>query len=135
MHYDDNWLYASDMPVKNAKYLRKNLTEAEKQLWRALRQRQLDGHYFRRQASIGAYVADFVCFKKRLIIEIDGGQHALKKQQDDKRTNWLQNEGFSVIRFWNNEVLENLEGVLESIRAVLNESPPPKPSPIKGEGL
>ena len=120
------------MPVKNAKRLRKNLTEAEKRLWRSLRQRQLNGHYFRRQAAIGPYVADFVCFKKRLIVEVDGGQHVFKNNHDEKRTQWLKSEGFRVIRFWNNDVLENSEGVLASILEALNESPPPYPPPSRG---
>jgi len=124
VHSDNDRRYALVMSIKNAKQLRKNPTEAEKKLWHVLRQRQLNGHYFRRQAAIGPYVADFVCFKKGLIIEVDGGQHAQNKEHDEKRTQWLQGEGFKVIRLWNNDVLENLDGVLRSICAVLKESPP-----------
>jgi len=81
--------------------------------------RQVDGLRFRRQAPIGRYIVDFVCFEQRLIIEIDGGQHADRTGQDAARTRWLEGEGFRVIRFWNNDVLDNTEGVVESIRLAL----------------
>jgi len=95
-----------------AKKLRKSLTEAERLLWSYLRNRQL-GVKFRRQEPIGRYIVDFVCFEKRLVVEVDGGQHG--GSYDDERDRWLNMQGFRVLRFWNNEVLKNIEGVLEVI--------------------
>jgi len=114
------------------------MTDAERKLWSRLRAHQLGAH-FRRQAPLGPYVLDFVCFTARVVVEVDGGQHA-DSEKDHVRDAWLQAQGFRVLRFWNNEVLENIDGVLEAIMAELNKapppqaSPPPRPSPIKGEG-
>ena len=96
--------------VKRARRLRRASTEAEK-----LRARQLGGAKFRRQTPIGPYIVDFVSFEHKLVLEIDGGQHNAPagRQHDLKRTAWLENRGFRVLRFWNNQVLANLEGVLE----------------------
>jgi ATP-dependent helicase HrpA/adenine-specific DNA-methyltransferase len=102
-----------------AKALRRQLTDAERALWSRLRNRQLDDHKFRRQVPIGPYVVDFVCFEQKLIIEIDGGQHAENIEQDLSRTEWLEQEGYRVIRFWNNEVLGNTDGVLQAIEKAL----------------
>jgi very-short-patch-repair endonuclease len=96
--------------------LRKNQTDAENLLWRHLRRKQLDGFRFRRQQPIGKCIVDFVCLEKRLILEIDGGQHAIEQNKDKQRDNWLIAEGYRILRFWNNDVLTNLEGVLEIIR-------------------
>ncbi len=95
--------------------------------------KQLEGVKFRRQAPIGQYIVDFVAFEKRLVIEIDGGQHAEEneKDKDHQRDAWLNSQGFRVLRFWNNEVLQNLEGVLETIRLNCLRHPPLTP-PIKG---
>ena len=101
----------------NAAMLRQNATECEKQLWAALRNRQLDGFKFRRQATIGPYVVDLLCAEHRLIVEVDGGQHS--DEADLSRTRFLEGQGYSVIRFWNHEVIENLDGVLVSIRQAL----------------
>jgi very-short-patch-repair endonuclease len=100
-------------PNAKARALRSNPTEAEKRLWQRLRYEQVDGFKFRRQAPIGGYIVDFVCFHARLVIELDGGQHADQIERDSERTGWLENEGFSVLRFWNNEVFDNIEGVEE----------------------
>ena len=102
-------------------------------MWRHLRGKQLEGVKFRRQHPIGKYIVDFVCLEKRLILEIDGGQHAEEdeREKDDRRDQWLRSEGFRILRFWNNEVLQNLEGVLETIRANCLRHPPLAP-PIKG---
>ena len=102
-----------------ARDLRHNPTEAERRLWSALRNRLLDGYRVRRQAPIGPYVLDFVCSAKRLVIELDGGQHAAQQDHDLARTEWLSSHGFRVLRFWNTEVLQNTTGVLESIRQTL----------------
>ncbi len=99
--------------ILRARNLRNNLTEAEKYIWYMLRSGNL-GAKFRRQAVIGRYIVDFVCYEKRLIIEVDGGQHA-DSMADKERDEWLKREGFEVLRFWNNDVLENREGVLEKI--------------------
>ena len=100
-----------------AKKLRKNQTRAEAALWNKLRAKQLEEVKFRRQQPIGNYIVDFVSFEKRVVIEVDGGQHAEKKKEDSKRDLFLIGSGFRVLRFWNNEVLENMNGVMETIRA------------------
>ena len=101
--------------LEKARKLRKNLTDAEKKLWAVIRKRQINNLKFRRQQPIGKYIVDFVCFEKKIIIEIDGGQHMENKDYDLKRSKWLEGQGFKVIRFWNNEVLENTDAVLETI--------------------
>jgi len=120
--------------IKLARQLRKNMTDAERKLWNILRNRNL-GVKFRRQEPIGDYIVDFVCYEKKLIIEIDGGQHCEDKR-DKIRDRWLENQGFKVLRFWNNEVLSNIEGVVEIIKKNLfSPSPSPQPSPTRGEGV
>jgi very-short-patch-repair endonuclease len=99
-----------------AKTLRKKSTDAENVLWKQLRRKQLEGLKFRRQQPIDNYVVDFVCFEKRIVIEVDGGQHSIGRDKDSERDNYLVINGFKVLRFWNNEVLQNIEGVLEMIR-------------------
>ena len=98
-----------------AKALRKNQTEAEMRLWCFLKAKQVGGLKFKRQAPIGNYIADFVCFDARLIIEIDGGQHSSETSKDFERTMWLQSQGFKVLRFWNNDVLGNTDAVMTMI--------------------
>lgn len=110
--------------VAKARSLRSNSTEAERKLWRLLRGRQLDGHKFVRQLTIGRYVADFVCREAALVIEVDGGQHA-QSQSDALRTACLNSEGYSVLRFWNNEVLGNIAGIHDAIMSVLALNPLP----------
>jgi very-short-patch-repair endonuclease len=105
-----------DSLVNLAKSLRKRQTDAEKLLWWHLRSKQINGLKFRRQEPIGQYIADFVCFEARLIIELDGGQHAGQQSQDQERESWFMGQGFRTLRFWNHEVLENIEGVVEVIR-------------------
>jgi very-short-patch-repair endonuclease len=99
-----------------AKELRNNATEVELLLWRRLRNRQLEDVKFRRQQPIEAYIVDFVSFDKKIIIELDGGQHAKNTGYDKQRDSCLSANGFTVLRFWNSDVLENIEGVLEIIR-------------------
>ena len=117
--------------TKIAKVLRRRLTDTERLLWRHLRAKHFLGLKFRRQEPIGRYIVDFVCHEKRLIIEVDGGQHAIDKDRDAKRDKWLNEQGYKVLRFWNNEVLTNIEGVLELIREESLSHPPLTP-PIKG---
>lgn len=99
-----------------AKSLRKNSTDAENLLWKRLKTRQVEGIKFRRQQPIENFIVDFVSFEKRMIIELDGGQHAEDRHKDIERDKFLSEIGFRVLRFWNNEVLENIDGVLEVIR-------------------
>jgi len=100
---------------QRARALRKNMTDAVRALWHSLRNRQLGGFKFRRQKPIGSYIADFVCIEKKIIIEVDGGQHALQKEHDIKRSEYLKEEGYRVLRFWNNEVLTETDAVLNNI--------------------
>jgi len=102
-----------------ARRLRINQTEAEKKLWHYLRAKQMSAAKFRRQQPVGPYIVDFVSFEKKLVIEIDGGQHAeeLSRTQDEVRDGWLKQQGYTLLRFWNNEVLENIDGVWEVIRS------------------
>jgi very-short-patch-repair endonuclease len=104
--------------TQRARVLRQQPTEAEKLLWCYLRRKQLEGAKFRRQQPIGEYLVDFVSFSHRLVVEVDGGQHAQPREQltDRRRDAWLQEQGFTVLRFWNNDVLKNVEGVIEAVR-------------------
>jgi very-short-patch-repair endonuclease len=113
-----------------AKALRTNFTDTERLLWKYLRAKQMQGCKFRRQEPIGSYIVDFVCQEKRIVIEVDGGQHSTENKRDNKRDKWLKGQGYKVLRFWNNEVLANTEGVLEVIRDCLNH--PPLTPPLKG---
>src|SRR5262249_7420173 len=107
--------------TKRARRLRRDSTDAERRLWYRLRSRQIDGAKFIRREPIGPYVVDFVCRERRLIIEVDGGQHATDKR-DAVREKWLVDHGYRVVRFWNNDVLANTDGVLEAIANALNEA-------------
>ncbi|MDD2700055.1 MAG: ATP-dependent RNA helicase HrpA [Sideroxydans sp.] len=122
--------------LTHARLLRKNATDAENLLWQLLRRNQLHGFGFRRQHPLGAYILDFYCHQSKLAIELDGGQHAEEAQldHDAKRSAWLQAQGITVLRFWNNEVLTNAEGVLQRISEALKASPLPSPPP-EGEGI
>ena len=102
--------------IKYAKKLRKYSTKAETILWNKLRSRQLEGIKFRRQQPIDNYIVDFVSFEKRIIIELDGGQHARDMEKDQSRDEQLSAGGFTVLRYWNHDVLENIDAVLEYIR-------------------
>ena len=115
--------------VDRARELRQDMTDAEQKLWHHLRNRQLSGHKFRRQHDIDHYIADFACTEALLIVELDGGQHADQADYDERRTQHLQARGYRVLRFWNNDVLTNLEGVLTVILGSL-ASPAPHPDPL-----
>ena len=101
--------------TKRARKLRQNMTDAEGKLWTQLRDRRFENLKFRRQQPIGRYIVDFMCIEKKLIIEVDGGQHAIDKNEDTQRDRWLEEQGFTVMRFWNHDVLVNLKGVMEKI--------------------
>ena len=132
---------------ERAKQLRSNATGPEQLLWRALKSIPMYGSHFRRQVPIGPYVADFACLKARLIIELDGGHHSQDdvSARDEARTQWLESEGYRVIRFWNAELTENMPGVIDTIYAGLYGSlqseavalptpprPDGRPSPSRG---
>ena len=104
-----------------ARKLRKEATIQERRLWNLLKNRQLCGFRFKRQSPIGEYIVDFVCPEKKLVIEIDGGQHNNPEtiEYDEKRTTFLHSKGYTVIRFWNNEVYENIDGVIGKIKEYL----------------
>lgn len=116
------------MASERARSARKFQTDAERRLWFALRDRRLAGYRFRRQHPIGIFIVDFACTKHRLIVEADGGQHA-DNSDDAKRTAWLEAEGWRVLRFWNNDVLTNTEGVVETILRKLHDMEAPSPGP------
>jgi very-short-patch-repair endonuclease len=108
------------------KRLRVNSTDAERRLWAVLRNRRLLGYKFRRQHPIGRFVVDFACTRHRLVIEADGGQHA-DNEADERRTAWLESQGWRVIRFWNPDILRNAEGVVTMILQALEENSPHPP--------
>ena len=108
--------------MKNkARSLRRRQTDAEKFLWQHLRNRQLNGCKFRRQQPISPYIVDFACLEKKLIIELDGSQHMKAMEYDKPRDNFLKGKGFTVLRFWNNEIFAETEAVLELIYRKLNQ--------------
>ncbi|KAB2924963.1 MAG: endonuclease domain-containing protein [Candidatus Contendobacter sp.] len=116
--------------LNNAKTLRSHQTDAEQQLWHQLRAHRFMGLKFKRQKPIGHYIVDFICIEYQLIIEVDGGQHIDQMEYDDERTAWLESEGFMVLRFWNHEVLQEMDGVLERIRQAVVETAIPSPPPL-----
>jgi very-short-patch-repair endonuclease len=117
-----------------ARELRRNMTCAERVLWNRLKARRLDGLKFRRQEQIGRFIVDFIGFGRGIVVEADGGQHAVEREKDDERTRWLNSQGFTVLRFWNNNILANPEGVMETIRSACMVTPSPPPSPTVGRG-
>jgi very-short-patch-repair endonuclease len=125
-----------------ARELRKVSTPEEEALWRVLRGRRFAGFKFRRQEPMGRYIADFVCFRAKLVVELDGLQHLEQHDHDDNRDTWLKEQGFSVLRFWNEEWRSQPEAVLAVIGRALGggesgveDAPHPNPSPTRGEGL
>jgi very-short-patch-repair endonuclease len=123
----------------HARRLRREETDAEQKFWLEVRDRRLGGFKFRRQATIGPFVVDFLCAEKSLIVEIDGSQH--NDLVDQKRTGFLEARGYRVLRFWNNDVLSNMPGVLQGALEAVNTAssrsvrPSPNPLPQAGEGF
>ena len=125
--------HPADGALARARSLRQSMTEAERRLWQILRSHQMTGYKFRRQVPIGRYIADFVCHEARLIVEIDGGQHDRSSPQEAERSGFLEKEGYRILRFWNNEVLANPDGVHQTIADELGRITPPHPSDMMGE--
>ena len=118
--------------VPLARKLRLTPTDAEIRLWSHLRRRQLEGFRFRRQHPLRPYVVDFFCAAAKLAVEVDGGQHG---EESEGRARWIEAQGYRVVRFWNNDVLVNTDGVLRTILDALRADPPSLTSPSRGEGL
>ncbi|OHD06313.1 endonuclease domain-containing protein [Sphingopyxis sp. RIFCSPHIGHO2_12_FULL_65_19] len=115
-------------PTGRSRELRNNATEAERKLWIQISARKLAGVRFNRQFPIGPFICDFVSRTAKLVIEVDGGQHAVDVEKDQSRTAFLEAQGYRVIRFWNNDVVERIEGVVSEIERVLADMPSPDPS-------
>ena len=122
--------------AKLPQQLRNPGTDAERALWRHLQRRQIERCKFRRQHSYGDYILDFVCLERGVVVELDGSQHADTVEHDSKRTRWLEQADFVVLRFWNNDVSDNISGVLEVIQRTLQQRTTPSPPnpPLEGEG-
>src|SRR3954462_7838610 len=116
-----------ERPTLRAQELRSNASDAEKRLWRRLSRRQLGGFKFSRQMPVGPFICDFMCREARLVVELDGGQHERAMEKDFRRTQFIESEGYRVLRFWNNDVFGNMDGVLQTIVAALTAPPPPAP--------
>ena len=122
------------MSRNRARRLRHDQTDAERTLWARLRERRLIDAKFRRQHPVGAFITDFCCLERGLVVELDGSQHATQLEADKKRTDFLAARGFRVLRFWDNEVFENIEGILHVIAQALRDPLPlTPPSPPSGE--
>ena len=123
--------------VAAARKMRRTSTDVERELWHRIRDKQIDNFRFRRQRPIGKYIVDFICLDAKLIIELDGGQHANDVAYDERRTAFLRSLGYRVLRFWNSEVTENLDGVLERLRGELlgANANPTLALPLTGEGI
>jgi very-short-patch-repair endonuclease len=115
-------------PTAQARELRKNATEAEQMLWYQLSARKVAGVRFNRQVPVGPFICDFVARSIKLVVEVDGGQHGWNAEADRRRTNFLESQGYKVIRFWNNHVIERIEGVVQEIGKIINDMPSPAPS-------
>ena len=118
-------------PTARSRELRRNMTEAEHKLWAQLSARKVAGVRFNTQFPIGPFVCDFVSRGAKLVVEVDGGQHALTEREDAARTRYIEERGYRVIRFWNNDVMGNVDGVVAEIERVLADMP--SPSPVSGE--
>jgi very-short-patch-repair endonuclease len=111
-----------DIMTNHVRELRRNSSDAEKHLWYFLRARRLGGYKFRRQYLVHPFVVDFICLERKLIIELDGGQHSLQQSYDERRSTFLREKGYRVLRFWNNVVFQETRSVLAAILYALNNS-------------
>ena len=134
---DNDWFKANDngysRPTARSRLLRQNATEAERKLWRHLRARQLCSARFNRQFPVGQFICDFACREHGLVVELDGGQHAQMADYDQRRTRFLATQGYRVLRFWNRDVIDNIDGVFKHIEDALKNTPSPCPS-LRREG-
>ncbi|RJR43465.1 MAG: endonuclease domain-containing protein [Deltaproteobacteria bacterium] len=121
------------MATQLARVMRKNMTDAERRLWYRLRDRRLGEWKFRRQHPVGPYIVDFICIEKKVVIEVDGGQHGEYEEADRQRTAFLTEQGYRVMRFWNHEVLQETDAVMDTIFGSLEDLPPP-PGPLPQPG-
>lgn len=127
--------YQSKLQKQYSRSLRANMTDAERGMWKILRMKQLNHIRFRRQVPIGSYIVDFASFTPKIVLEIDGGQHN-ENATDETRDAWLRAQGFTVLRFWNNDVLTNIDGVAQRIAEATGRlTPPSQPSLVKREGI
>ena len=117
----------------NARNMRRVCTDVERKFWWLVRDRRFGGHKFKRQFLIGRYIVDFVCLESKLVVELDGGQHAGQASYDEIRDSYLKARGFRVLRIWNTEFLMNKDGVLEALLCQLESPPHPNPLPQQGE--
>jgi very-short-patch-repair endonuclease len=117
----------------HARSMRRNSTDTERKFWWEVRDRRFGGHKFKRQFLVGRYIVDFVCPEAKLVVELDGGQHAEQTAYDEMRDAYLKARGFRVLRFWNIEFLTNKDGVLEELLCQLKSPPHPDPLPQQGE--
>jgi very-short-patch-repair endonuclease len=124
-------LRPKDNRVSRARRLRRDTTDAERKLWQRLRQWPEGRAHFRRQATLGPYFADFACHTNRLVIELDGGQHGggAQMERDAARNAYFQVQGYRVLRFWNNDIMQNIDGVMSVIAEALSSASPPTPDP------
>jgi very-short-patch-repair endonuclease len=118
----------SKRPTRRSRELRRDATDAERRLWARLSARQVAGTRFNRQFPIGPFICDFVSRTAKRVVEVDGGQRAMQTEADARRTAYLKARGYRVVRFWNNDVLENIEGLVLTIERILLTSPSPDPS-------
>lgn len=120
-----------------ARTLRKNLTETETFVWKRLRYRQIGGFKFRRQHPLGPFIVDFVCLERKLVLELDGGQHAERVEADAFRTRWLEQQGYRVVRFWNHQPFQEWDAIEQELWRLLTEegsTPHPSSPPQGGRG-
>lgn len=110
---------------QNARHLRKNMTPQERKLWELIKNKQFHGYRFLRQFVIGKYIVDFICHQTMIIIELDGGQHNEYQNiiNDKERTHYLENKGYKIFRFWNNDIDNNIEGVYQKLEEIFNINP------------
>ena len=124
-----------DGTTERARDLRRDSSPAERKVWEFLRSRRIDDAKFRRQHPIGPYFADFACVSRKLVIEVDGEHHAYQQDADARRTARMESEGWRVVRFWANHIVENPEGIWQEIELVLKNRPPHLTSPPRGRGI
>ena len=121
--------------TERARTLRREMTDAERAFWRRVRDRRFGGMKFRRQVPVGSYFADFLCCEKKIMVELDGGQHVERAAYDEHRTQFLESQGYQVVRFWDNDVLKNMDVVLAELARLCGMEGPLPPLPRMGEGV